>query len=193
MGSCSIDVMNEQDSVKTPRELMALLADIERRSHSSALGLPETEVREQVWDGLAYSIGGVRVVTAMSEIAEMLPYPESITQVPGAKPWMMGLSNIRGSLLPVIDLQVFLGAKAVVPSKLARMLVVRMRGLAAGLLVPSVQGMRHFSEEQRLSNARMKGALGEYVYDAFSIDGQIWPVLSYSALTADPDFRIAAA
>jgi len=123
----------------------------------------------------------------------MLPYPEGITLVPGAKPWMMGLANIRGSLMPVIDLQLYLGAKPVVPSKLARMLVVRMRGLAAGLLVPSVQGMRHFGEEQRLSNARMKGALGEYVYDAFSVDGQLWPVFSFSALTADPGFRVAAA
>jgi twitching motility protein PilI len=185
--------MHDQDSVPTPRELMALLADIEQRSHSSALGLPETEVREREWDGLAYSIGGVRVVTSMDEVSEMLPYPEHITSVPGAKPWMLGLANIRGALMPVIDLQIYLGAKAVVPSKAARMLVVRMRGLATGLLVPSVQGMRHFSEERRMQDARMKGALGDYVFDAFSIDGQIWPVFSFSALTADPDFRVAAA
>ena len=185
--------MNEEEGIKTPRELMLLLADIERRSHSSALGLPETEVLERNWDGLAYSIGGVRVVTAMNEVAEMLPYPENITTVPGAKPWMLGLANIRGALMPVIDLQMYLGSKPVVPSKLARMLVVRMRGLAAGLLVPSVQGMRHFSEDRRMANARMKGALGEYVYDAFSVDEQIWPVFSFSALTADPGFRVAAA
>jgi len=182
-----------QGSVLSGRQLMALLADIEQRSRSSALGLPETQLHEQAWDCLAYSIGGVRVVSAMSEVAEMLPYPEQVTRVPGAKPWMLGLANIRGSLLPVIDLQVYLGVKAVVPSKLARMLVVRMRGLSAGLLVPSVQGMRHFSEEHRMPNARMKGALGAYVYDAFSIEGHIWPVFSLSALTADPEFRVAAA
>ena len=177
----------------SPTQLMALLAGIEQQSRASALGLPETEVHEQIWDGLAYSIGGVRVVTEMREVAEMLQYPQQVTSVPGAKPWMLGLANIRGGLLPVIDLQVYLGAKAVVPSKMARMLVVRMRGLAAGLLVPSVQGMRHFSEEQRMSNARMKGALGAYVYDAFSVEGELWPVFSLSALAADPDFRVAAA
>jgi len=106
---------------------------------------------------------------------------------------MLGLANIRGGLMPVVDLQAYLGAQPVVPSKLARMLIVRMRGLAVGLLVPSVQGMRHFSEAKRMTNARMQGALGEYVYDAFAIDGEVWPVFNLSALSADAEFRFAAA
>ena len=53
--------------------------------------------------------------------------------------------------------------------------------------------MRHFSESKRMTNARMKGSLGEYVYDAFAIDGEVWPVLNLSALTADAEFRFAAA
>jgi len=172
---------------------MALLASIQQRSQNNALGLPEAVVFAKIWDGLAYSVAGVRVVTAMNEVSEMLTYPERITSVPGSKEWMLGLANVRGSLLPVIDLQLYLGAKAVVSSKKARMLVVRMRGLTTGLIVPSVQGMRHFDEEHRMPNARMKGSLGAYVYDAFSIDDEIWPVLSLSALSADPDFRVAAA
>jgi twitching motility protein PilI len=123
----------------------------------------------------------------------MLTYQERITRVPGAKPWMLGLSNVRGSLLPVIDLQVYLGGKAIVPSKDSRILVLRLRGLVVGLLVPSVQGMRHFNLSERLPNARMKGALGAYVYEAFNLDGEVWPVLSMTALAADPEFRSAAA
>jgi hypothetical protein len=52
--------------------------------------------------------------------------------------------------------------------------------------------MRHFSLKQRLPNARMKGVLGAYVYEAFSVDGGVWPVLSMHALAADPEFRSAA-
>ena len=128
----------------------------------------------------------------MSEISEMLPYQDRITRVPGAKPWMLGLSNVRGSLLPVIDMQVYLGGKAIVPSKAARILVLRLRGLVVGLLVPAVQGMRHFELAGRLPNARMKGALGAYVYEAFKSDEEAWPVFSMTALAADPEFRSAA-
>lgn len=182
-----------QAATAGPRELMTLLARIEQRSRATGFTLPQAEVPEALWDGLVYSIGGVKVVTGMDEITEMLQYPPQATFVPGAKPWMVGLANVRGTLLPVIDLQVFLGAKPVLQSKAARMLVVRMHGLCAGLLVPSVQGMRHFSEQHRMTNARMNGALGRFVFDAFAIDGDIWPVVSLAALVTDSEFRVAAA
>ena len=95
--------------------------------------------------------------------------------------------------LPIIDLQVYLGGKAIVPSKASRILVLRQRGLVVGLMVPSVQGMRHFNLSDRLPNARMKGELGAYVYEAFNLDGEMWPVFSMTALAADPEFRSAAA
>lgn len=168
-----------------------MLADIEQRSQAGGLGLPVMEQTDAIWDGLAYSISGVRVVTAMDEVREMLPYPDRLTRVPGVQEWMQGLANVRGNLLPVVDLQLFLGAKAVVPGKAARMLIVRMRGLECGLLVPAVHGMRHFEKQHRLCNARMKGVLGQYVFDAFSVGDGVWPVFSISALTADPVFRSA--
>jgi hypothetical protein len=62
-----------------------------------------------------------------------------------------------------------------------------------GLLVPSVQGMRHFSLDNKLQDARIKGALGAYVYEAFDVSGTVFPVISMHALAADPDFRSAAA
>lgn len=174
------------------RDAMASLADIESRSQSAAQQLPQIQSSTDFWDALVFSVSGVRMTAAMTEVSEMLPYQDAITRVPGAKPWMLGLANVRGSLLPVIDLQVYLGAKAVVPSKASRILVLRLRGLVAGLLVPSVQGMRHFNTVDRVPNARMKGALGAYVYEAFSLDGEVWPVFSMSALSADPEFRSAA-
>ena len=173
-------------------DAMAALADIELRSQVAAEQLPEIEGAKDYLDALVFSVAGVRVTAAMDEVSEMLPYQEAITRVPGSRPWMLGLANVRGSLLPIIDLQVYLGAKAVVPSKASRVLVLRQRGLVAGLLVPSVQGMRHFSLGDRLSNARMKGTLGAYVYEAFKTGNEIWPVFSMTALAADPKFRSAA-
>jgi twitching motility protein PilI len=173
-------------------DALDVLADFDTRSRLAAQRLPEVAPVRDVWDGLVFSVAGVRVAAAMNEISEMLPHQERITRVPGAKPWVLGLANVRSSLLPVIDLQAFLGAKAVVPSKATRILVLRLRGLVVGLLVPSVQGMRHFSLKDQMTNARMKGALGAYVYEAFSIDGNVWPVFSMTALAADPAFRAAA-
>ena len=174
------------------RDALVILAEIEQRSQMAAQQLPQVRGSTDFWDALVFNVSGVRMTAAMSEVSEMLPYQDTITRVPGAKRWMLGLANVRGSLLPVIDLQVYLGAKAVVPSKASRILVLRLRGLVAGLLVPSVQGMRHFDIADRVPNARMKGSLGAYVYEAFNLDGEVWPVFSMSALAADPEFRSAA-
>jgi len=180
------------DNMLTAGDALDYLADVEQRSLLAAQRLPESAPVRDLWDGLVFSVAGVRISAAMNEISEMLPNQERITRVPGARPWMLGLANVRSSLLPVVDLQLFLGAKAVVPSKAARILVLRLRGLVVGLLVPSVQGMRHFRLKDRVTNARMKGALGAYVYEAFDVDGEIWPVISMHALAADPAFRAAA-
>ena len=180
------------DNSLSAADVMTALADIEARSRRAADLLPQSMGSSDVWDGLVFTIAGVRVTAAMHDVSEMLPYQDRITRVPGSKPWMLGLANVRGSLLPVIDLQVYFGAKAVVPSKSSRILVLRQRGLLAGLLVPSVQGMRHFNIGDRLSNARMKGALGAYVFEAFEIAGEVYPVFSMAALAADPEFRSAA-
>jgi len=180
------------DNMLTVADALDYLADVEQRSRRAAQRLPESAPVRDVWDGLVFSVAGARVSAAMSEISEMLPYQDRITRVPGSKPWMLGLANVRSSLLPVIDLQLFLGAKAVVPSKAARILVLRLRGLVVGLLVPSVQGMRHFNLKDRVTNARLKGALGAYVYEAFNVGGEVWPVISMNALAADPAFRGAA-
>lgn len=173
-------------------EALGVLSDIEQSSRTAALQLPQSSPVRDTWDGLVFRAAGVRVVASMTDISEMLPFPDRITRVPGAKSWMLGLANIRSSLLPVVDLQAYLGANAVVPSKATRILVLQLRGLVVGLVVPSVQGMRHFGVADRLPDARMKGVLGAYVYEAFNVGGEIWPVFNIHALAADPDFRSAA-
>jgi twitching motility protein PilI len=178
---------------ETAQDILGLLADLESRSRETAIGLPQTEVRQEMWQGLSFVVSGVRLVSAMSEVTEMLRYPDHITRVPGASPWMLGVANVRGNLLPVLDLQAYLGGKPVVPGKTTRVLVINQRGVQTGVVVTSVLGMRHFEEQQRVSNTRVEGAIGAYVYDAFNTNGEIWPVFSMLALSVDPGFRSAAA
>ena len=179
------------DDPLTAGEAVAVLADLQQRFETVAQVLPQYAADATTWDGLVFSVAGVRVVAAMNEVSEMLPMQERITRVPGAKEWVVGLANVRGSLLPIIDLQLFLRGKPVVVSKSTRILVLRLHGLVTGLLVPSVQGMRHFDLDDRRPDARMKGPLGAYIYEAFGVDGEVWPVMSMVALAADPAFRSA--
>jgi len=178
--------------IATAGEVLALLRSIEQRSQQHAVGLPQLQAGRAQWHGLGFTVAGVRVATAMSEVVEMFTVPELITRVPGVRDWMLGLANVRGNLLPLVDLQGFLGGKPVVPGKKSRVLVIRSRGVTTGLLVSQVSGMRHFDAELLRDNARLEGAVGAYVYQAFMAGDEVWPVFSMNALTADPAFRVAA-
>ena len=59
-----------------------------------------------------------------------------VTVVPGSRPEMLGVRNLRGQILPVIDLALLLGISASAPP--GRMLVAEAGGRAAGFAIDSV-------------------------------------------------------
>ena len=78
----------------------------------------------------------------------MLGYPAVITRIPGSKSWVKGLANVRGQLLPMIDLRQFLGSGATAPQRNTRVVVVNHREIPAGLIVDEVLGFRRFAEPE---------------------------------------------
>lgn len=183
---------NESGKGMSPRVLVNMLAEIERRSRECARNLTAAEYPDHLWQGLVFTVAGVRLVSDMHEVSELLRIPDVITRVPGSKPWLVGIANVRGNLLTVVDLQAYLGDKPIVMGKSSRVLVIQRGPFTAGLLVPSVIGMREFEFEHRLPNARLEGAVGAYVYEAFQIDRELWPVFNMRALATDPKFVSAA-
>ena len=173
--------------------LFQALLDIEHRAREQEQAIPAAVVEPEHWQGIAFTLGGVRVLSLMDEIRELLLYPDSITTVPGSKDWLVGLADVRGELLPIVDLQHFVGAAPVILNDQARVLVVRNMGVSTGLLVGSVQGMRYFSADKRIPEAIFEGALGKYVYDVFGLEDGVWPVFSMAALVNDERFMDVAA
>jgi purine-binding chemotaxis protein CheW len=62
----------------------------------------------------------------------------ALTRVPHAPFPVRGVTNLRGYVLPVVDLRVRLGLPAVDPGPQARVMVVHSRGRLIGLLVDAV-------------------------------------------------------
>ena len=70
----------------------------------------------------------VRLVQEIRRVTE-------ITQVPRAPDFIKGVINLRGRIIPVIDLKKKLGLGEVMSTKLSRIVVVTIRGRLLGLLV----------------------------------------------------------
>lgn len=178
--------------VSESRELVELLQSIERRNRAQAAGLPQQEEIREYWEGVIFSLEDIRLVAPLKEVVEILHFPTVITPVPGTQPWVRGVANVRGNLLPIIDLQLFLGGNPVLDERRGRVLVVKHQGIFTGLLVKEVTGMRHFPQESRIDFSPPNGVMKKFVRTAYEQDGEAWPVFGMYALAECPEFQIAA-
>jgi twitching motility protein PilI len=183
--------MSEQELISS-RDLIAQLKDMERRGGIRHENLPQRDEAYALWDGIVFNLLSTPVVAQLSDIKEILNLPSSITHVPGTQNWMLGIANIRGNLLPITDLQVFLGGKSIPTSKRSRVLVIDHDGARIGLLVGGVQGILHFKPDQRIADHAMPGTLAKYSTEAYRVAAETWPVFDVRLLAKDPEFQMAS-
>lgn len=170
-----------------------LLADYEARSLVHVVGLPEQLDAPGLWRGVAYRIGRHRLASGFDEVVEILPMP-ALTHVPGAQPWLLGVANIRGSLLPVVDLKQFLEGERTVLHERQRVLVVRQQGGDVAVTIDELYGQRSFVEAQAIdASALAQGRYAHFILRVYRMNDQDWAVFSLDRLTRTPEFRQAAA
>jgi len=171
-----------------------LLAELERRGRAVSAQVSQEASGGREWVGVALRMAGDLYLVAREETREVLGVPTSTTRVPGAKAWIKGLANVRGQLLPIIDLRQFLGSGVTPISRNTRVVVVNHRDIPAGLLVDEVLGFRRFAENEFSGDAPPTVARCErYLAGAFRRGNEQWPVLSLRQVLESPAFAEAAA
>jgi twitching motility protein PilI len=176
--------------VRSPYEI---LADYERRSLAHVAGLPEQLDAPGLWRGVGFRIGGKRLAAGFDEVVEILPMPQ-VTPVPGAQPWMLGLANIRGNLLPIVDLKQFLEGDRTVLHEGQRVLIVRQPGGDVAVTIDELFGQRSFHEEQKLAASDLaQGRYEHFIEAVYRLGEDLWGVFSLQKLARTPEFRQAAA
>jgi twitching motility protein PilI len=177
---------------------MDLLLELERRGRAATAAPGAPTASDVEWVGVAVRIGGEMYLLAREEVREVLGVPSPLTRVPGAKPWILGIANVRGALLPVIDLRQFLGGGVTPTARGARVVVAKHRDVPAGLLVDEVLGFRRFAENDFRGESPASAVVsGRFVAGTFAQrDNQgehQWPVFSLRRLLEDPGFGAGAA
>lgn len=177
----------------TPFEI---LSDIARKSHSLAAGLPEQEEAVELWNGIGFQLVDHYYLAKMGSISELLPLPR-YTPVPGVKPWMRGVANVRGRLIPIIDLALFFGLRQSSQKiREKRVLVVEQGDMLAGLVVDRVLGMQYFprdSFEENTADADVSDSIRPYLDGSCLKSDLRWHFFDTKALTMTENFFDVAA
>lgn len=106
---------------------------------------PEVEDPERLWivfelDGEAYGLPVERVVEVLRV--------EEIRHVPQAPEHVRGVTNVRGAILPVVEVRTRLGLGPLEPTSAARIVRVLAGGRSLGFLVDRVTGLRKVRASQ---------------------------------------------
>lgn len=167
-----------------------VLSEIAERSVRFAAGLPAQDEAVELWSGIGFTIANTHYVAPMGTVSEILHLPK-FTAIPGVKNWMLGVANVRGRLLPIMDLARFFGLNhSSMASRDKRVLVVEHGEILSGFVVDSVLGMQYFSAdsyEPKVSKG-MALAIQPYIKGAYYKNDTEWNVFDTFVLTEDEKF-----
>ncbi len=139
---------------------------------------------------LGVIIGAQRWLLDLTEASEIVSVG-SITPIPLTQDWYLGLSNIRGNLLSVIDFARYQGLPQTVITSEARIIAFAPAlSFNSGLLVSRVLGLRNIVEMTLLDSGD-DAEPGGPVWATHRFrdrDGQIWQRIDLSLVVQDPRF-----
>lgn len=144
------------------------------------------------WTGVGFSVLGQQLVAPMAQVAEILMLPPA-SRLPRVQPWVTGVANVRGKLLPLVSLAAFLGGRAAANWRAHRALVVENDEMYCGLIVDEVFGLKHFATDAfRPEVVNVPDALSAFVEGTYGAGDAVWTVFRPDLVLMSPLFLDAA-
>ncbi|WP_096085651.1 chemotaxis protein CheW [Agaribacterium haliotis] len=170
------------------------LVNLAKQCQKAAQELPAKIESAPRWSGLGFLLMGQRFIAPLGQVAEILEVPGH-TRLPGVQPWVIGLSNVRGRLLPLIDLPMFLGAQLGLQRRNHRVLVFDSGDIFSGLMIERSLGMQHFELGQHSAeqDEQVPDLIKSYLEGSYvDAQEQRWNVIDLNKLAADARFANAS-
>ncbi len=175
--------------VEQPFELLQEMEQrsIVARSDEGAGSMPAE------WVGVGFRIGDEQFVAERDQVREVLMLPDTMTRVPGASRWLLGIANLRGHLLPLVDLKLMLGSGRTSLRRATRVISVNHREVPAGLVVDEVLGFRRFMDHEFSNEAQETSVrCDRFLAGTYQRSDESWPVFNLFDLVESNTFLQAA-
>ena len=134
-------------------------------------------------------IGETRWLLNLQEAGEIVSVG-TVTPVPLTRDWFVGLINVRGNLVSVIDLARFRGMAATPVEKDSRVIAFAPSlSFNCGLLVSRVMGLRNVADMEMQAQPQQPSADNPWIAQRYlDRDSHVWNELNLSLIVQDPQF-----
>ena len=142
-------------AVKEALNTVETMRKDEERELAAGAEEEKTDDDEQV---VVFRLGKEEFGVPIASVQEIVRIPDQLTHVPKAPPFVEGVINLRGTVLPVIDLRKRLGLPAVDRSDRQRIMVFLIANLRTGFIVDSVAEVLRIHKSSIESSPKLSGA-----------------------------------
>src|SRR5215469_13935222 len=122
---------------------------------------------------VSFQLGSEEYGVDISQVQEIIRMVE-ITHVPRAPRFMEGVINLRGQLIPIIDLRTRFGMTKIPPTKSTRIIVTEIGNKRVGIVVDSVSEVLNLPMENVEDAPEMIAGVGtEYIQGVGKMDERL--------------------
>jgi chemotaxis signal transduction protein len=156
---------------------------------TSPAAAPAPETTRAGLARMAVRVGQLALLLPWDGGREVMPAPAS-ARIPHTVAWLRGIANVRGALVPVVDLAAALGVeRAALP---AYLLICGEGETALGLLIDGLPRVLEIDAANRIPDRPVLAALlDDCVVAAYQQDGRAWLDLDLPSLFESLAARIA--
>jgi purine-binding chemotaxis protein CheW len=180
------------DGISGP-SLESLIAQVEAEIRAEAPARPAPAPAAPIGvKHVTFSLGRVDFMVRMDSVLEV-QRPPRIASVPNVPGWVLGVANLRGDIISVIDLRTFFGMEPADGEQGGRVMVVRSADgeLITGLLVDRVGGVTALSPQAlEMPAPAGEDAIGPYVSGVVSqVGGRMLVALDLDEFLQSDEMR----
>jgi len=137
---------------------------------------------------VTFTLDGVEFGLDIDRVQEITPRTD-ITPVPGSPSFVMGVVNLRGSIIPVLDSRLRFHLPAKAPTDKTRVIILNLAGQATGLMVDSVAEVVKLDDfTLRDTPPLVAGVRSDYLAGMVTAGNRLITLINLEKILDSPEF-----
>ncbi|HEY3368523.1 MAG TPA: chemotaxis protein CheW [Symbiobacteriaceae bacterium] len=150
----------------------------------------QQEQRDAITQVVVFQLGSELYGADISMVPSVTPL-QRVTRVPRTPRYIEGVTNLRGRVIPVVDLRRRLNLPVTPPTKATRIAVAELDGGQVGMIVDSVQEvLRIPSTSIEAPSPMLSKVEHEYVQGVAKVDGKLIILLDLARVLAREERKV---
>ena len=141
---------------------------------------------------MTFILGEMKYAVELPKIREILTYPDLITTLPNTSEWVKGLINLRGEVVPILDIRVKFGTGEVIyDENTAVIAVITSDNRMIGLVVDKVDDVQKLETSQLYPVSDMGSAIPSKYLKGFVRleDNQMLVIMDIETVVAKDELK----